>query len=507
MPLIPFSEFAPDLPPLAGGSDLVQNVACYDAASYAPLFDFVVVSTALSAECQGAIFGRDSLGNTYGFAGTNTHLYTFTTTSAPNWVDASRIVGGPYNAADDQHWRWVFYGDRVIATEPNDAIQNYVMGTSTNFSNLSAAAPQAKYIARVRDNFIMVANTTDPVDGTVPWRVWWPAIGNPASWPTPGTVAAAQVQSDFRDLIGDGGEIQGIVGGLANADVAVLQRFAIWRGMYIGPPVIFSFSAVETARGCIAPNSIVSVGPVCYYLSDDGFYVFDGQESKPIGRNKVDRFFLAEVDRNFLFHVHGVVDPNGKMIYWWYCGPGSSGGLINRALIYNYAFDKWTYRNDGGPGIEHPVSRTITLGYTMEQLDAFGTMDTLTAPLDSPQWQGGSLTISAFDSLHRLGIYDGSSLPAIIDTSETQLNDNGVAFVSRVWPMIDTPNAQLAVGTRFRLADPVQFTAAGGMTSTTGSVPVRATGAFHQARVTTQSMDAWTHAQGVQFDWRPAGRR
>jgi len=615
MPIVPFSDWTPDLPPTAGGANLIQNAIPHDSASYSPLNAFGVISNALDSECQGSIFGSDADNNTYGFAGDAHKLYTYTASSAPNWVDATRVltlpvqdalatatvggtladddyfyvvtatdatgettvsneetitttgggtstvtvtwaevphamgykvyrgtvtgaentfytvVGGgtvtftdtgaagtagsppiantavvPYSTADDQHWNWVFYGLRLIAVQPNDEIQSYVMGTDTRFSDLSETAPKARYVARVRDNFLMVAFTIDPVSGTVPWRVWWPAIGNPADWPTPGTTAAAQVQSDYRDLIGNGGANMGIVGGLSNADVAVFQRYAVWRGMYIGPPVIFSFTAVEGARGCIAPNSIVQVGPVAYYLSDDGFYSFDGTSSTPIGRDKVDQTFWKEVDRNFLFHVHAQVDYNTKVIYWWYVGPQATGGLINRAVAYNYAFNRWIYRN-AGENFETPIQRTITLGYTMEQLDAFGTLDTLSAPLDSVQWQGGSLAIGAFDPSHRMGLFNGATLPATIDTVEAQLNDNGVAYVSRAWPIIDTPNASMSLGYRFRQADMVTWTAFEPMTLTTGSCPLRGTGAWHRGRVTTLSGDAWEHAQGVEFDFRPAGRR
>ena len=506
MPMMPISEWLPDLPAFANpGAEMMTNAVPHDTMSYQPLRSFAAVSNTISTQARGAIFGRDASGNVTGFAGTATRLYDYTAATAPNWKDVTRAAGN-YSTSQTDFWSWVFYGTRLIAAQSNDDIQQFVMGSSTLFTALAAGtAPKAKYVARVRDNFIMVANTVDTVSGAVPWRVWWPAVGDPTNWPTPGTSTAAQLQSDFRDLIGNGGENQGIVGGLANADVAVFQRFAVWRGMYVGPPVIFSFAAVENARGCIVPGSIVQVGPVCYYLADDGFYMFDGIQSTPIGRNKVDRTFWQDVDRSNLFRVQGSVDPTCKLIYWAYPGPGNSGGNPNKYMVYNYALQRWALRNDGG-AIEILIQRSLTLGYTMEQLDAFGTMDTLPEPLDSIVWQGGSLNFGAFDTTHKLGYFNGATLPATIETTEVQLNDAGTAYVSRVQPIIDTPNVQVQLGTRMRQADPVVYSTAQGITSRTGWAPVRASGAYHRARLTTQAGDAWLQAQGVLVDFRPAGR-
>jgi hypothetical protein len=129
----------------------------------------------------------------------------------------------------------------------------------------------------------VVGNTTDGTFGPQPQRVWWPAIDDPTNWPTPGTSAAAAVQSDYQDLVGDAGWVQGIVGNLGTADGAVFQERAVIRMQYVGPPAIFAFSTAEGVRGTPAPGSLVQVGNLVYYLGEDGFYVFDGSQSMPIG--------------------------------------------------------------------------------------------------------------------------------------------------------------------------------------------------------------------------------
>lgn len=409
-----------------------------------------------------------------------------------------------YTTPNDGRWSIAQFGERMVASNYGDAIQSYVMAGDDRFSDLSADAPKARYISRVRD-FLMVANTNDGIDGEVPQRVWWSAIGDPTTWPTPGSDTAAQLESGFIDLYGGGGWNQGLVAGLSGADVVVFQERNIWRGMYIGPPVVFSWTLIENARGTPAPGSVVSAGSLAYYLADDGFYACDGSQSMPIGQGKVDKMFWDEVDITSLYRISAAVDPVNKLIYWAYPGPQNDDGTPNRILVYHYVLNQFSKIID--QTVEIMVASALSAGYTLEQLDAFGTLETLPFSLDSRAWTGGRLNLAAFDTTHKLALFSGMPLAATMDSTEANLNDMGLAYVSRTWPMVDTEEATIQVGTRNRLADVVTWGVSSGMTRTTGSCPVRATGVYHRCRISIPAGVTWTHAQGMQFDYRKAGKR
>lgn len=408
-----------------------------------------------------------------------------------------------YTTANDSTVSLAQFGERIVTANFADEIQSFVMGTDDVFSDLSSGAPKARYIARVRD-FIMVANTVDGTDGAVPQRVWWCAIGDPTSWPTPGSDTAAQVQSGFNNLFGDGGWNQGLVPGLAGADVVVPQERALWRGMYGGPPAVFSWTQIENARGTPAPGSVVSVGPAFYYLADDGFYACDGNSSVPIGDQKVDKTFWSTVDASYLYRISAAVDPLNKLIYWAYPGPQNSGGTPNRVLVYHYGLNRFANIEQV---LELMVSRALTTGYTLEQLDAFGTLETLPFSLDSRAWTGGRLNLAAFDTDHKLAFFSGVPLAATMESTEAQINPMGLAHLNRVWPIIDTDQAQITIGQRNKLSDAVAWGTPTSMTSTTGSCPVRSTAMYHRARITVPAGVPWTHAQGFRPESRAAGRR
>lgn len=499
--IIPFGRWMPDHPEFANpGAITMTNVLPRTAQSYGPAPALSATTGALAARCQGAAYVRDNAAGVWGFAGDAAKLYKNVAGSI-NWVDISKVGG--YSTNPDERWTFMAFGERVVAANYTDPIQSYVMNSSAAFADLAAAAPRARYMTRVRE-WLMVANTSDPINGPTPQRVWWPAIDDPTNWPTPGSTTAAQLQSDYQDLLGEGGWNQGIVGGLSGADAAIFQERSIWRAMYVGPPAIFSFVPVENARGTPAPGSICPVGPVVYYLADDGFYVFDGLQSVPIGQDEVDRTFFAEVDQGSYYRVTSAADPFNKLVYWFYPGPQSNGGTPNRAMVYHYGVKRWTQIQ--GQEVE-VMARALTTGYTLDQLDSFGTLDDLPFPLDSRAWTGGLLNLAAFDTTHKMALFSGAALAATLDTSEAMLFPDGKAHVSRIWPIVDTDTAQISVGYRDRLKDEVAWTAPSDMTATTGSCPVRANGLYLRARMTIPAGATWKHAQALRFEARAAGRR
>lgn len=500
MALVPFGPFLPDQPEFQNpGSNAISNVIPRTVDSYGPAPSLATITNALGSRCQGSIFTRDNEANVFGFAGDAHALYELGGVSQ-SW---NNVSSASYNTLTEERWNYTVYGEKVIATNYTDPIQQFDVGASLVFSSLSANAPHARYITVVKD-FVMVANTNDSVDGPVPQRVWWSAIDDPNTWPTPGTVVAAQLLSDFNDLAGDGGWNQGIVGGLSGADVIILQEKRVWRGQFVGPPVIFSFSVVEGARGTPAPGSVVSVGPVCYYLADNGFYACDGISSQPIGQEKVDRTFWSTVDQGYLYRVVGAADPFNKLIYWAYPGPQNVGGLPNRVLVYNYEIDRWAIQFFE---VEE-LLRSYSTGYTMDQLNMFGTMESMPQiSLDSRNWTGGRLSLSGFTPEHKMANFSGPALEATLETSEAQLFDKGRGFVSRLWPICDTSNVTMSAGTRDNQYTAPTWTDAAPLSTTTASCPVRANGFYHRARMTIPAGTDWTHAQGIELDGAPAGRR
>lgn len=509
MPYIALPEYLPDMPDFNNpGSGLIQNLLPRTPQSYGPWPGLSVVSGPLTARCQGAFAVSDTAGNLRLFMGDAGKLYRMDPSSAtPANVSKSATT---YTTGSTERWSSAYYGTRVIMTNYTDAPQSYVEGSSALFIDLITSGTtslKARYASIVKD-WLFFGNTTDGTFGPQPQRVWWSAIDDPTNFPTPGTSAAAAAQSDFQDLFGtESGWVQGIVGNLGAADGAIFQERAVVRVQYIGPPAIFDFHTAEGVRGTPAPGSIVQIGALVYYLGEDGFYVFDGSTSTPIGFNKVDKTFFSDLDQSLFHRISACVDPINKIVYWAYPGAGHDGfGNCNRLIAYNWALGRWAISAANDIQCEI-LMRSLSFGYTLEQLDnvpvfaaggATGGIDNpLAASLDSRVWTGGRVLLSAFDTSHQLNNFTGANLAATAETSETQAIPGQRAYLTRSRPMVDgTAAPSVAIGTRNRQQDSVTYGAASAADAN-GFCFHRSEGRYLRGRISLPAGSSFTHLLGL----------
>ena len=491
--MLAFGSWEPDKADYQNpGSTNAKNVLSITSTSYGPMDKLASVVDALPNRPQGANAFRASDGSIATFSGDINDLYVL---AATVWDEISSTTGA-YTTATDDVWEFVQYGDRVIAVNGHtDLPQNYVMTVDAVFSDLAAAAPKAKHVA-VINNFVMVGNTSDPTDGLVPNRVWWCAINDPTNWPTIGSSAAAQVQSDKQDLP-TGGEVQHITGAVGGADGAVFMEKSIYRVTYEGAPLVFSFQEVERGRGAFIAQSVVNVGPFAAYIGEDGFFLFDGSKSIPIGAQKVDEYFFNDLDFNYIDRVSSAADPVNKQIYWAYPSVPSSDGTPDKLICYNWETQRWTY----GEQSCFILFSDLTKSYTLDQLDAFGSIDALGTPLDSRTWIAGQKTLSGFSSTFNLSTFTGGALPATITSTEFGGMEifnkpNERMYVDGVRPYVNGGDYTVSLIYRDSpsgavLTDGPSTVDSNGMAGFTRSCR------YGRIQVDVAEDALWTHAQGV----------
>jgi hypothetical protein len=494
---IPIGEFTPDQPDFMNpGSSLVQNLLPRTAQSYGPFPGITAVATAITARCQGAYSMIDTSGNARLFAGDASKLYRMDPSlAAPG--DVSKVGG--YTTGTTERWAMALFGSRVMATNYTDPPQSYIEGSSSVFADMITSGQtdlKARYIAVVRD-WVVFGNTTDGTFGPQPQRVWWCGIDDPTNFPTPGTTAAAAVQSDYQDLVGDFGWVQGVVGNLGTSDGAIIQERGVWRMQYVGPSSIFAFSIAEGARGTPAPGSIVQLSDIAYYLGEDGFYAFDGTNSDPIGFGKIDKTFFSDMDQSYFYRVTSTIDPINKLVLWAYPGAGHSGGNPNRILAYHWVLKRWTITAANDIQIE-VLFRSLSFGYTLEQLDTpYPNLDTMPVSLDSRVLTGGRSILAAFDTSHRYSQFTGSNLAVTAQTSEAQPNPKGRMQIDNARPLVDGGTPSVSIGTRNRLSDALTYTTPVAMDAN-GSCPQRAEGRYLRGQITLPVGSSFTHLQGIE---------
>ena len=490
--MIQFGQFLPDQSEFNNAGVTVANNVIPAAVGYESMQGLSPISGAADENIVGMIAAADDDGNTALYAADRTKIYQYnTTTSALDNVSKA----GNYSTGADDRWRFVQFGEDVIGTNFANPIQYIAAYTGSNFADLSADAPKAKYIAVVRD-FVMTAYTNDVTDGNKPYRVRWSGIGDHTSW-----AISAATQADFQD-IADMGDVTGLVGG---EYATILLEKGIVRASYIGSPLIFQFDKLETVRGCKVPGSVCNVGHNVFFLADDGFYMFDGEKSVPIGAEKVNRFFLEDWDGAYAKNMSASADPLRQIIVWPYASRQAINGKPDKLLIYNYALEKWSTASVA----VDLVAPIYTAGYTLEGLDAaFGSLDVLPASLDGAIYRGGEFLFAASKD-KKIQAFTGNVLSATIETAEFEGQKGSFSLVRNIVPYVTLRESGSAtvtaqVSSRNRQIDTYTFGSAGSINSD-NLIPVRSNGRYHKVRLNLSG--EWKKAQGIDVDFGVMGRR
>ena len=494
--IVPFGEWLPDRADFAnpGATEALNVIPTADGYRPFPALS-AVSSNALTARCQGAIASTDNSGNVYLYAGDASKLYR----QAPDLTLTDVSKSGGYAIAADGFWEGAQFGTQVLMTDYDDAVQEITVGASDTFADLitSTDKPKARHIAVV-GNFVVLGWTNDTTDGERPGRVWWCGLnastgnGNPADF-TP----AASTQCDFQD-IPDAGGVQKIIGG-ADYGLIVMER-GIYRMTYVGSPLVFRFDPIERSRGTPFPGSVIGLGRLAFYISEEGIFATDGIQSIPIGNAKVDKWLWDQLDTVYRSRLSSAVDPVNKLVLWGFPGTGATSGNPNTILIYNWAEKKFSYVSAN----HEIIFRAQSQGYTLDTLDTFSTdLDALPFSLDSRAWTGGELTIGAFNTSHVYGTFTGANLAATIETSEFQPHQ-GYSDIQHSRPLIDGGTITAALASRNALTDTVTFGTARSMI-TDGECPTVGNGRYHRLRASIAASGTWTHAQGMEVASVAAG--
>jgi hypothetical protein len=468
---IVFGEWLPDQPGVTGA--VMEAVNCFPVTNgYAPLREAADYSDA-SGETLLVAFAGKYAGASSLFAASATSIYKFDSSDAS--LDALKTSYSSVEA-----WDVTQFGSKLIMANGSNVLQTWDLGGSTTVSALSASAPTAKYVTVVRD-FVVAANV-----GGEESRVYWSDINDETDW-TPSTAS----QSDSQ-LIPDGGDVTGIAGG--EYGLIFLER-AVYRMSYSGSPYFFQFDAISRTLGCISNGSIAQFGGLTYFLSDDGFYVCDGQTVKNIGLEKVNRWFFENAIPDQLINaVSSTVDPIRKLVIWNF--KNTFGGRY--LLIYSIDLGKWSY----GTTDIYNLSYGYTPSATLEQVDNYNTsIDALDIPLDSRLWAGGQLLAMGVRE-QKIVVISGAIKSAYVVSGDI---DIGRSVVTLAKPIVDNGSATVAVASRDLLNETIEFGTAVSADAE-NRCSLRSNGDYHRIKVTPTGSN-WKTLVGVDVEIVKQGNR
>ena len=506
--MIPFGQWLPDQSDLNNpGSTVAQNV--FPAArGYRPIGSLAEYSseTTTSTRPLNVAAFKDSSDAIQVYAGTASTLEHLGAGSG-TLSDISRTGG--YTAIPN--WKFITFGNNVIAAGGTTIplqINTLSQGGAANFKDLTDS-PQAKYIATVKD-FIVTAHTSSSNIG--PFEVQWSEI-NPSLpeasgvryWyddGASGSAATGLVNQADSQTISDSGQITGIVGG--EFGVVFMER-AIARMQYVGSPLIFAFEKVETDRGCSFPGSIAAIGPAqAYFLSREGFFVFNGSNSQPIGAEQVDNYFFNDYDETKAERITSTIDPENTNVIWSYVSTSSPDGEPDKLLIYNYTTQSWS-----SASLSHQ-SITAVRTTNVSEAELTGNLDTeYSVSFDSGLYKGGAFLLGATKE-NKIWTFTGTPLDATLETAEVEPAPLKRTLVTSVTPYVTLKTGETAPTVTAQVLSRSKQTEA--PTATAESTlndanfcPTRSNGRYHRMRINITG--EWRYALGVDITANQSGSR
>jgi len=479
--MIDLGSWTPDLPVVRAPHLRTASGVVPLTEGYGPFRALTATTNALTAKCLGATAARDIDQAHHVYAGDSTKLYEL---ESATWTDRSR-VGGYGPAGDATRWRFTTYGDRLVAVNGADVPQYIDMSTAaTVFANLPGSPPSAQLVTSFGEFVVLGLLSTSSM------AIKWSGFGDSASW-TPGTN-----QSDEQEFA-DGGRITGLAG---LDSLYIFQESAIRRMVYVGGATIMQIDKIVDGIGCIEPNSLVQWGSLFFFLSEDGFYVFDGQQARPIGNAMFDQWFKDNSSPNLWSRMSSAINPNEKQVAWAFCSPTNGNGIPDTLLIYNWVAQRAAY----AVVTTEFILSAASLGVSID--DYAVNIDTMTISFDDPFFLGGSRYFAGFNTSHILGSFSGDTTAATLETGDYPLA-KGTSSVEWFRPITDASTATVAGAGSLKPAQTATFKGAVSQ-QPSGRCPQRGVmGNFIRAKLQIPAAAEWTFATAVDLKAKASGSR
>jgi hypothetical protein len=468
---IPMPPFLPDQSAVSGALSVCEN-AYAKVDGYSPISGFTGFSSALPAAFKGGASFIAADGTSTLLVGTATGLEKFAGGSWTNLVGSMTVTG---------QWRFSQFGNFAIGV---NGVSTKVVDLTAGTASTLTGAPAGVAIGVVGDYVVIIQDASELLN------VYTSGFNDHTDWAVPGA-GGATVQPMLT-----GGECMGFAGGEYGV---ILQRQRIVRMTRTGDAdAPFQYDEITPNVGCASKASVMSVGRTVFFLSDSGFKALeDGQQIRPIGSEKIDRTFQAEVPRDDYERLFVAHDPQSKIVAW--CVPGSPGKI----WIYNYELDRWSTAKLPLDGIFSGFTSSVsleTLAVTYPDLDA------MTISLDDPRWAGGNPRLYCVQS-GAVGTFFGDSLAATFEFGFIEPAQGRRTRFQAVRLVTDAVSGlTLKMDCRARLGDDPDVTTVTDLRGS-GVMPIRAAGRYAKPRIEYAAGADWSYLNSVEIEYEAGGVR
>jgi hypothetical protein len=159
-------------------------------------------------------------------------------------------------------------------------------------------------------------------------RIAWSDQENLFNWQITATTQAGDFELATNGEIMTAVKVRGQTLILTSTDAHVAS--------YIGPPLVYGFERVGDGCGCISRNGAVVADKLAFWMSDSGFFAYDGfVKNIP---SEVGDFVFGRINTGQLNKVWAVHNADFGEVTWYY----PAGMEIDSYVTYNYRENHWS---------------------------------------------------------------------------------------------------------------------------------------------------------------------
>ena len=142
------------------------------------------------------------------------------------------------------------------------------------------------------------------------------------------SITAVNTAGSFR--LQEGTKIVGALN--AKETILIWTDNALYTMKFVGAPFTFGFEQVGTNCGLIGKNAVTEIDGIAYWMSNNGFFAFDGTvKSLPCS---VEDYVFDNMDTTKGQQITAGLNNLYTEVVWWYPTQGST--FNNRSVVYNY---------------------------------------------------------------------------------------------------------------------------------------------------------------------------
>lgn len=285
--------------------------------------------------------GTDTIsGITRGQFGTTdvTHSDGTTVTNATNYAGWGTAVLASTTTLEPGLWSLDNYGDVLVATIANGKTFTW---NSSIAARLTTRASQTTFGFQTTDN--PVASRLTLISPTTRHLIHFGTCTTLNDEDTQDNmfirfstvegineydIKATNTAGSFR--LQDGTKIVGALN--AKETILVWTDNALYTMKFVGAPFTFGFEQVGTNCGLIGKNAAVEIDGIAYWMSNSGFFAFDGTvKTLPCS---VEDYVFNDIDTTKGQQISAGLNNLYTEVTWWYPTQGSS--YVDRSVVYNY---------------------------------------------------------------------------------------------------------------------------------------------------------------------------